>query len=118
MSFLPLSHPQTYLPMLFRVWESVNSYMYDERMLHFLSKLTEMHTNPEISDPKRIAEIPDDEISEGEEREKWSQEPSPYHVWPGIYKDVGIFTDHEWHLLMCKCMASMGKRANIVLRIS
>src|ERR1700722_18033334 len=36
-TFLPITHPQSYLPMLFRLRESINSYMYDERMLHFLS---------------------------------------------------------------------------------
>ncbi|KAF8624763.1 hypothetical protein AX15_005657 [Amanita polypyramis BW_CC] len=108
LTFLPLSHPQAYLPMLFRVWESVNSYMYDERMLEFLSKLAEMHVDPEISDPRKVAEIPDDERSEGESREKWAfgnvQEDGD---WRGLYKDVGIFTEHEWHLLMCKCLQSM-----------
>lgn len=109
MTFLPLTHPQFYLPMLFRVWESINSYMYDERMLHFISKLTEMHTNPQVSDPKRISEIPDDERSEGEERPKWFQDNASDNVhWQGLYKDVGIFTEHEWSFLMCKCLASMG----------
>ncbi|KAF9056646.1 hypothetical protein BJ165DRAFT_1522537 [Panaeolus papilionaceus] len=108
MTFLPLTHPQFYLPMLFRVWESINSYMYDERMLHFISKLTEMHTNPQVSDPKRISEIPDDERSEGEERPKWFQDNASDNVhWQGLYKDVGIFTEHEWSFLMCKCLASM-----------
>ena len=109
MTFLPLSHPQHYLPMLFRVWESLNSYKYDERMLHFISKLTEMHTNPEISNPKRIDEIPDDEKSEGEGRPNWGQPTSSVYLWGGLYKDVGIFTEHEWNFLMCKCLASMGK---------
>ncbi|CAA7258799.1 unnamed protein product [Cyclocybe aegerita] len=109
MTFLPLSHPQYYLPMLFRMWESINSYMYDERMLHFLSKLTEKHTNPEVSNPKRITEIPDDERSEGEGRPDWSDDhlAGPRGSWPGLYKDVGIFTEHEWNFLMCKCLASM-----------
>ncbi|EDR15426.1 uncharacterized protein LACBIDRAFT_301740 [Laccaria bicolor S238N-H82] len=108
LTFLPLSHPQYYLPMLFRVWESINSYMYDEGMLHFLSKLSEMHVASEVSNPRRIEEIPDDERSEDEGRFDWSQTSLPDHgVWPGIYKDVGIFSDHEWNFLMCKCLASM-----------
>jgi proteasome activator subunit 4 len=95
--------------MLFRVWEAVNSYMYDERMLEFLAKLAEMHVEPDISDPRKIAEIPDDEISEGEKREKWGHGDVPEDSeWGGIYRDVGIFTEHEWHLLMCKCLQSMG----------
>lgn len=95
--------------MLFRMWESINSYMYDERMLHFLSWLAEMHVAPEVSDPKKVLEIPDDEKSDGEGRPHWSQDGMKEHTtWSGLYKDVGIFTEHEWHLLMCKCLASMG----------
>ncbi|KAF8203239.1 hypothetical protein BJ912DRAFT_842338 [Pholiota molesta] len=106
-TFLPLSHPQHYLPMIFRLWESINSYMFDERMLHFISKLAEMHVNPEVSDPKRISEIPDDGRSEGEERPNWPTGTSPGPSWHGLFKDVGIFTEHEWNFLMCKCLASM-----------
>ncbi|KAF9472467.1 hypothetical protein BDN70DRAFT_886944 [Pholiota conissans] len=107
-AFLPLSHPQYYLSMIFRLWESINSYMFDERMLHFISKLAEMHVNPDVSNPKRVSEIPDDERSEGEERPNWSDNTSPgISVWSGLFKDVGIFTDHEWNFLMCKCLASM-----------
>ena len=57
--------------MLFRVWESINSYLYDERMLQFISRLTELHLDPEVSDPVKIAELPDDERSEGEGRPDW-----------------------------------------------
>ncbi|KAF5355656.1 hypothetical protein D9756_004216 [Leucocoprinus leucothites] len=109
MTFLPLSHPQTYLPMLLRVWESMNSYKYDERMLHFLAKLSEMHVVPEVSDPRKITQIPDDVISEGETRPKWSKTSSQRDesYWPGLYKDVGIFSEHEWNVIMCKCLVSM-----------
>ncbi|KAG6902315.1 hypothetical protein C0995_001694 [Termitomyces sp. Mi166 len=108
LTFLPLTHPQSYLPMLFRMWESVNSYMYDDRMLHFLSKLAEMHVDPSISDPHKIAELPDDERVEGEGRPNWSQAETKNSTnWPGLYKDVGIFSEHEWQFFMCKCLASM-----------
>ncbi|KAJ3990413.1 hypothetical protein F5890DRAFT_1398687 [Lentinula detonsa] len=109
LTFLPLSHPQTYLPMLLRIWESINSYKYDERMLHFLSKLAETHVSPEVSDPRKIYGIPDDERSEDEDRPNWSNDNNLKEdaYWPGLYKDVGIFTEHEWNLLMCKCLASM-----------
>lgn len=108
LTFLPLTHPQSYLPMLCRLWGSINSYMYDERMLQFLSRLAEMHVDPTISDPARIYDIIDDEKSEDEGRPKWMQDD--YHAgqtWSGLYKEVGIFTEHEWHLIMCKCLASM-----------
>ncbi|EJD55475.1 hypothetical protein AURDEDRAFT_109790 [Auricularia subglabra TFB-10046 SS5] len=108
LTFLPLSHPQSYLPMLFRLWESVNSYMYDERMLAFLSQLAEMHVDPTKSDPRLVDEIPDDAIGDGESRVRFDQSDlkSPY-LWTGITKDVGIFTEEEWKLIMCKCLASM-----------
>ncbi|KAJ7655130.1 hypothetical protein DFH06DRAFT_491600 [Mycena polygramma] len=108
LNFLPLTHPQTYLPMLFRVWESINSYMFDERMLDFLASLVEMHVASDVSDPRKAAELPDDAKSEGEDRPQWSQEDlNATATWPGIYKDVGVFTEHEWSLLMCKCINSM-----------
>lgn len=108
LTFLPQSHPQSYLPMLFRLWESVNSYMFDERMLHFLAQLAEMHVDPSISDPKQIEELPDDARSENEGRPNWDKNDlnSSGH-WGGIFKDVGIFTDYDWHFVMCKCLASM-----------
>ncbi|CAL1696420.1 unnamed protein product [Somion occarium] len=108
LTFLPLSHPQSYLPMLFRLWESVNSYMYDERMLQFLSRIAEMHVDPTISDPRRIDEIPDDARSEDEGRPNWPKEDlEPKWRWSGLYQDVGIFTEREWNYIMCKCLASM-----------
>lgn len=92
--------------MLFRVWESINSWSYDERMLGFLSKLSEMHVDPMVSDPKRIDEIPYDS---GDPPPKVSRETrDPDGPWQGLYKSVGIFSDDEWSIIMCKCLASMG----------
>ncbi|TRM60121.1 hypothetical protein BD626DRAFT_571905 [Schizophyllum amplum] len=108
LTFLPESHPQAYLPMLFRHWESVNSYLYDERMLEFTSKLSVMHLDPTKSDPRKITDIPDDARSEGEARPKWAHdEPDDNYAWSGIFKDVGIFTEHQWNWLMCKTLVSM-----------
>ncbi|KAJ7042558.1 hypothetical protein C8F04DRAFT_1076309 [Mycena alexandri] len=108
LNFLPLTHPQTYLPMLFRVWESINSYMFDDRMLDFLASLVEIHVVSDVSDPRKAAELPDDAKSEGEGRPQWSEDDlNTSSHWPGIYKDVGVFTEHEWSLLMCKCINSM-----------
>lgn len=99
LTFLPLSHPTTYLPMLFRLWESINSYAYDDRMLQFLSRIAEIHVDPSISDPKNVQDIPDDAKSEGEGRPNWSQDDIKENkYWPGLFKDgngVGIFSDHE-----------------------
>ena len=111
LSFLPLSHPQSYLPMLFRIWESVNSYNFDERMLSFLASLAELHVDPTVSDPARIESLPDDARSEDEGRPNWPRNDlKSGGPWYGIHKDVGIFTDEEWNLIMVKCLSSMGKQ--------
>lgn len=108
LTFLPITHPQSYLPMLFRHWESVNSYMYDERMLPFLARIAEMHADPTVSDPKRIQEIPDDERCDDEDRPDWQKgDLETKWNWSGLYKDVGIFSDREWNMIMTKCLASM-----------
>jgi len=111
LTFLPLSHPQSYLPMLFRIWESVNSYAYDERMLQFLARLAEMHVDPTASDPRKIRDLPDDAVSDDEGRPQWPNEDlqSNGTHWGGLYKDVGIFTEYDWAFLMTKCLASMGQ---------
>lgn len=109
-TFLPMSHPQTYLPMLVRLWESVNSSMFDQRMFEFLSLLAEMHVDPTISDPAKIESIPDDERSEGEKRPQWAHDDTrDSSKWGGLYNDVGIFTEHAWNLIMSKCLSSMGE---------
>ncbi|OCH96655.1 hypothetical protein OBBRIDRAFT_787227 [Obba rivulosa] len=108
LTFLPLTHPQSYLPMLFRIWESINSYMFDDRMLQFLARLAEMHVDPTVSDPKKIEEIPDDEQSEDERRPSFAKDDlETKWRWDGLFQDVGIFREHEFNFLMCKCMASM-----------
>ncbi|KAI0768547.1 hypothetical protein BD413DRAFT_614418 [Trametes elegans] len=108
LTFLPLSHPQSYLPMLFRIWQSVNSYMFDDRILQFLSRLAEMHVDPIVSDPQRIADIPDDARSEGEGRPNWPKEDlETKWRWSGLFSEVGIFSESEWNFIMAKCMASM-----------
>ncbi|KZT06355.1 uncharacterized protein LAESUDRAFT_653878 [Laetiporus sulphureus 93-53] len=108
LTFLPMSHPQSYLPMMFRLWESVNSYMFDDHMLQFFANLAEMHVDPTVSDPLRIEEIPDDARSEGEGRPKWDKRDLENKwKWSGLYSDVGIFTEHDWNFIVTKCLASM-----------
>ncbi|EST07615.1 Protein of unknown function DUF3437 [Kalmanozyma brasiliensis GHG001] len=48
--FLPISHPQRWLPTMFRLWESFNSSLFDDQMLDLLARMAEMHvTDPSIS---------------------------------------------------------------------
>jgi proteasome activator subunit 4 len=109
LSFLPLSHPQIYLPTLFRLWEPVNSKMYASRMINFLAKLAELHVDPTVSDPARIKDVPDDALRPCESRINWDKSDlASYGSWKGIFKDVGIFTDEQWNILMCYTLSSMG----------
>ncbi len=117
LTYLPRSHPQSYLPMLFRLWESVNSYMFDDRILQSFARLAEMHVDPSVSDPLRIQAIPDDARSEGEGRPDWSKEDlETKWKWSGLYSDVGIFSEAEWSFIMAKCMASMGASESMVFK--
>lgn len=78
-------------------------------MIEFLADIAKMHVNPRLSDPARIDEIPDDARSEDEKRPNWRKDDLKFEgQWGGLYRDVGIFTTHEWDYIMCKCLASMG----------
>lgn len=80
--------------MLFKLWESINSYTYDERMLAFLSQLAEMHVDPTQSDPRLVTEIPDDALGDGESRVNFDQSDlKSSYLWTGLTKEVGIFTE-------------------------
>jgi len=84
--------------------------MFDDRMLQFLARLSEMHVDPTISDPRRIEEVPDDALSEDEGRPQWLKDDMQDHgTWSGLFKDIGIYTEYDWHFIMCKCLASMGR---------
>lgn len=75
-------------------------------MLAFLSKLSEMHVDPTLSDPRRIESIPLD-LGDQSPKLRWPKNESS-GPWHGLKKDVGIYTEDEWNFIMCKCLASMG----------
>lgn len=80
-SFLPPSHSHLYLPPLFKFWEAINSALVDDRLLHMSGELSEEH----VAGPFGLA---------GEDGgAKW--------------KDVGIWTQSEWNMLVGKGLASM-----------
>ncbi len=82
-SFLPPSHSHLYLPPLFKFWEAINSALVDDRLLHMSGELSEEH----VAGPFGLA---------GEDGgAKW--------------KDVGIWTQSEWNMLVGKGLASMSE---------
>ncbi|KAG6832246.1 hypothetical protein H0H92_004211 [Tricholoma furcatifolium] len=91
------------------IYEILKSDLFLKRR-QFEYTLAEMHVDPSVSDPRKIPELPDDERVEGESRPCWSHDDlkdKGEGKWTGLYKDVGIFTEHEWQFFMCKCLASM-----------
>lgn len=69
-----------------------------------------MHVNPTLSDPALLSSIPDDSRSDGEDRPKWDNDDLRREgKWSGLFKDIGIFTDTQWAMIMSKCLTSMGE---------
>ncbi len=81
-SFLPPSHTNLYLPALFKIWEGFNSSLIDDRFLHLAGHLSEEHVSGLSGDA-------------GEGGAKW--------------KDVGIWCETEWDILVSKGLGSMSE---------
>lgn len=114
--FLPLSHPQDWLPIVFNLWSSFNSQIWNDQWLDLLARLSEKHMDPILSDPlasdelKRINLKGSGNVSNGMEVDLDISRPvSPMGDWQGIRKDVGIFTDVQWSQIMTKCLRAMGR---------
>lgn len=81
-SFLPLTHTHIYIPMLFKLWEAFNSSIINDWLLELCGDLSEEHVAGKAGD-----------AGEG----------------GAEFKDVGIWTEEQWTLLMNKTLGSMSK---------
>jgi proteasome activator subunit 4 len=81
-SFLPPTHTHLYLPALFRLWEAFNSSVVDDRLIELVGDLSEEHVVGKSG-------------SVGEGGAEW--------------KDVGIWTETEWTMLIGKGLGSMSE---------
>lgn len=80
-SFLPPTHTHLYLPTIFKIWEAFNSWLLDDRLIEFVGELSEEHVAGSMG-------------KAGEDGgAKW--------------KDVGIWSETEWTVLMGKALGSM-----------
>ncbi|KAG6817600.1 hypothetical protein H0H87_006228 [Tephrocybe sp. NHM501043] len=79
-SFLPPTHTHLYMPALFKIWEAFNSFVIDDRILDLAGLLAEEHVAGTSGDV-------------GEGGAQW--------------KDVGIWTQAEWQVLIGKGLGSM-----------
>lgn len=80
-SFLPPTQTHLYLPALFKLWEAFNSSAVDDRLLELTGDLSEEHVSG-------ISGRAGDEDS-------------------AQWKDVGLWTEAQWDLLMGKGLGSM-----------
>ncbi|PCH33382.1 hypothetical protein WOLCODRAFT_21973 [Wolfiporia cocos MD-104 SS10] len=80
-SFLPPTHTHLYLPALWKIWESFNSSLIDDRMIDLCGKLSEEHIAGQHSEAG----------------------PEGAAAW----KDVGLWTHEEWNYLAGKTLSSM-----------
>jgi proteasome activator subunit 4 len=82
-SFLPPVHIHLYLPTVFKIWEAFNSSSLDDRLIDFVGELSEEH----VAGTAR--EVGEDGGTQ--------------------WKDVGIWSETEWTVLMGKALGSMSK---------
>jgi proteasome activator subunit 4 len=81
-SFLPPIHTHLYLPALFKIWEAFNSSVIDDRLLEMCGELSEDHVSGTAGDA-------------GQGGAQW--------------KDVGIWTESQWAILVGKGLGSISK---------
>nr|XP_019049698.1 proteasome activator subunit 4 [Kwoniella bestiolae CBS 10118]OCF28628.1 proteasome activator subunit 4 [Kwoniella bestiolae CBS 10118] len=114
--FLPISHCQKWLPVIFRLWHGLNSGLWDDQASDLMGQLAIAHIDPGKSDPSVIKRIPKDTHNTPEEQAnnpsvRRSLLPPEENLadpnWGGVRKDVGIFSDQEFEFLMSKCLRSL-----------
>ncbi|KAJ3843176.1 hypothetical protein F5878DRAFT_605646 [Lentinula raphanica] len=79
-SFLPLTHSNEYLPFIFKLWEAFNSGILDERFLELAGELSEEY----------IAGPAEEDVT-----------------GKAAWKDIGIWTENQWDVLIGKGLGSM-----------
>jgi len=82
-SFIPRTHPDIYLPAIFKIWEAFNSASLDERFMELAGDLARDHVA-------------------GPESEFGSDGTA-------AWKDVGIWTAEQWSILTNKGLNMMGR---------
>lgn len=80
-SFLPYTNSHLYLPVLFSIWEAFNSSVLDDRLLEFMGDLSEENVGGKNATPEGGAD----------------------------WKDVGIWTQNQWDVLLGKALGSMSE---------
>ncbi|CAO1625770.1 unnamed protein product [Sympodiomycopsis kandeliae] len=103
--FLPLNYPQTWLPAMFKYWETFNSHYVDEQMLHLLGRLAEYH----LEGVSSASEAEHEETSniDTAATTNGAKEGSPRAIPDAdakLWKDVGLFTKDQFAMIMTKAL--------------
>ncbi|KAG8935851.1 hypothetical protein FRC00_010222 [Tulasnella sp. 408] len=80
-AFLPASHAHTYLPFMFKSWEAFHSYKIEDSMISQFAALSVAHVAGTASEYGPEGSLP--------------------------WKDVGIYSETEWDMIMRTCLASL-----------
>lgn len=115
--FLPLDHPQKWLPTMFRLWETFNSLHVDEQMLDLISRLCEHHTDPSSSGSNEDDDDDDDGVAD-ESGDGNGATGVHAESEPGIWKDVGLLTSGQFAMVMTKALRSAGLPVGVGNRLS
>jgi proteasome activator subunit 4 len=81
-SFLPPANVHLYLPACFKIWKAFNSGSLDDRFIEMCGELSEEHVSAPIAS----------EVEDG----------------GTVWKDVGIWSQTQWNILVDKGLLSMG----------
>nr|XP_018259276.1 proteasome activator subunit 4 [Kwoniella dejecticola CBS 10117]OBR81434.1 proteasome activator subunit 4 [Kwoniella dejecticola CBS 10117] len=68
--FLPISHCQKWLPIIFRLWHGLNSGLWDDQASDLMGQLAIAHVDPGKSDPSVVNRIPKGTHNTAEEQAK------------------------------------------------
>lgn len=86
-AFIPPTHIHLYMPIMFKLWEAFNSSIIDDRIIELCGELSEEHVAGKYGDA-------------GEEG-------------GAEWKDVGIWSDTEWTVLVGKALGAMSTSVQI-----
>ena len=88
-SFLPPAHAHLYLPACFTIWKAFNSSLLDDRFMEICGEISEEHVSVPV-------------LSDSQDRGM-------------VWKDVGVWSQAQWNILVGKGLSSMGGSSIMVL---
>lgn len=104
---IPSYYSQNLLPLSFSLWQSFNSALFTSSWIEHCASLSEIHLNPAVSGPQHyehyrcLADL---------NKPNPSLPAEDLHLdatYPGVLRDVGIYTEDQWEWIASECLRSM-----------